>query len=100
MAECDADDAATAAGFGSPAEHEAAATAAGFGSPAEFDAFDGKRGTEDSKYKQFFIAAIAVVLVLECGGAIYLLMQDTVQCRNVLLVLVVGVRSFDMFSDW
>ena len=122
IAEHDADEAATAAataaGFGSTAEHEAAATAAGFGSTAEFDVakaaatadgfdspaerdeFDGKRGKEDSKYKEFFIAAIAIVLVLECGGGIYLLMQDTVQCRNVLLVLVVGVRSFDMFSDW
>ena len=51
-------------------------------------------------YLRFFLACMILVLLLECGGGFYLVSRSTVSCRNVLLVLVVGVRSFDMMSDW
>ena len=41
-----------------------------------------------------------MVLLLEVAGGWYLVSQESLEWRNVLLVMVVGVRTFDMMSDW
>ena len=59
-----------------------------------------KKKVEGAEYNTFFLACAILVLLLEVAGAWYLVSQESLEWRNVLLVMVVGVRSFDMMSDW
>ena len=59
-----------------------------------------KKKVEGANYKIFFWVCAIVVLLLEVAGAWYLVSQESLEWRNVLLVMVVGVRTFDMMSDW
>ena len=56
---------------------------------------------EDAQYKTFYIAALSVVMLMEICGAIYLVIWlDDASRKDVLLVLIFGIRTFDMTSDW
>ena len=59
-----------------------------------------KRDGEDEEYFDFYLACCILVLVIElCGGG-YILSKDEVKWKHIAIVLVAGIRSFDMMSDW
>ena len=56
---------------------------------------------EEVAYSTFYIAALVLVVLIEVAGLyVVLSTNDELGCMQVLMVLIFGIRSFDMFSDW
>jgi len=61
---------------------------------------DARKLEEDEQYKVFYITVVVLVLIIEISGGVYLLRKETIRWQDVILIGVVGMRSFDMCSDW
>lgn len=56
---------------------------------------------EDALYEEFYIAALSILLLVEICGAIYLVIWlNDISRKDILLVLIFGIRTFDTTSDW
>ena len=59
------------------------------------------RETEAATYKTFYTASIFLVIFIEAAGIISVLKSTKdVGWPQAVLVIIFGIRSFDMFSDW
>ena len=56
--------------------------------------------TEQKEYNNFYLACAILLLLIELAGGAYLISLDDLKWGNVIFVLVVGMRTFDMMSDW
>ena len=59
------------------------------------------RETEAATYETFYTASIVLVIFIEAAGILSVL-KSTKEVRwpQAVLVIIFGIRSFDMFSDW
>ena len=55
---------------------------------------------EQKEYNNFYIACCVLLILIELAGGAYLISLDDLKWGNVIFVLVVGMRTFDMMSDW
>ena len=57
--------------------------------------------TEAATYQTFYIAALILVIFIETAG-LYVVTKTSEELGwpQAILVLIFGIRSFDMFSDW
>ena len=58
-------------------------------------------GLAAGRMRAFYIAAAVLVIIIELAG-LYVVVQTIEKpgIRQAFLILVFGIRSFDMFSDW
>ena len=59
-----------------------------------------RKAEEDEAYVAFYLTVCGLVLVIELLGGCYLANKESVEPKDILFVFIVGVRSFDMMSDW
>ena len=59
-----------------------------------------RKAEENEAYVAFYLTVCCLVLVIEILGGCYLVNKDHREAKDILFVIVVGVRSFDMMSDW
>ena len=63
-------------------------------------AVSARKAEEDEAYVAFYLTVCGLVLVIELLGGCYLANKESVEPKDILFVFIVGVRSFDMMSDW